>query len=275
MPQSVIEGIKQMTITIKSPEEIEKMRIAGKLAADVLEMIGPYVKPGISTGELDKICYDYIINVQKAIPANIGYHGFQHTSCISINDVVCHGIPSFEKKLKDGDILNIDVTVIKDGYHGDTSKMYIAGKPTIAGERLCKATQESLYKAIRIVKPGIRLREIGKVIQQYVESLGYSSVREYCGHGIGAVYHEDPQVLHYDGEDGGVILKAGMTFTIEPMVNTGDWRTRTMKDGWTVKTKDRGLSAQWEHTLLVTENGCEVMTLRSDEDFPRVIEHKD
>jgi methionyl aminopeptidase len=262
-----------MSITIKTPEQIEKMRIAGKLAADVLEMIESHVKPGISTGELDQICYDYIVNVQKAIPANIGYHGYQHTSCISINDVVCHGIPSFDKKLKDGDILNIDVTVIKDGFHGDTSKMYIAGKPTILGQRLCQVAQESLYRAIRLVKPGLRLREIGKVIQHYVESEGYSSVREYCGHGIGQVYHEEPQVLHYAADDGGVILQPGMTFTIEPMINAGDWKTRTMKDGWTVKTKDRSLSAQYEHTLLVTETGCEVLTLRSNEVFPRITEH--
>ena len=262
-----------MSIKLKTPAEIEKMRIAGKLAAEVLEMIEPYVKPGISTGELDKICYEHIVNVQKAIPANIGYHGFQHTSCISINDVVCHGIPSFDKKLKDGDILNIDVTVIKDGFHGDTSKMYIAGKPTVAGEKLCQVTQESLYEAIKIIKPGIRLKEIGKAIQKYVDKFGFSSVREYCGHGIGEVYHDEPQVLHYDADDGGVILKPGMTFTIEPMVNTGDWRTRTMKDGWTVKTKDHGLSAQYEHTILVTDNGVEVLTLRSNENFPRVIEH--
>lgn len=264
----------RMAIRIKTADEIEKMRVAGKLAADVLEMIAPHVKPGISTGELDKICHDYIVNVQKAIPANIGYHGFQHTTCISINDVVCHGIPNFEKYLKDGDILNIDVTVIKDGYHGDNSQMYIAGKPTVTGQRLCDVTQQSLYEAIKIIKPGIRLREIGKTIQKYVESFGFSSVREYCGHGIGEVYHDEPQVLHYDADDGGVILKSGMTFTIEPMVNTGDWRTRTMKDGWTVKTKDHGLSAQYEHTILVTDHGVEILTLRSNEDFPRTIEHK-
>ncbi|WP_392560449.1 type I methionyl aminopeptidase [Orbus mooreae] len=263
-----------MVIRIKTKDEIEKMRIAGKLAADVLEMIAPYVKPGVSTGELDKICHDYIINEQKAIPANIGYHGYKHTSCISINDVVCHGIPSFEKKLKDGDILNIDVTVIKDGYHGDTSQMYIAGKPTVTGQRLCEVTQQSLYEAIKIIKPGMRLREIGKTIQKYCESFGFSSVREYCGHGIGEVYHDEPQVLHYDADDQGVVLQAGMTFTIEPMINTGDWRTRTMKDGWTVKTKDHGLSAQYEHTILVTETGVEVLTLRSNEDFPRIIENK-
>ena len=262
-----------MAIRLKTAEEIEKMRVAGKLAAEVLEMIEPYVKPGISTGELDKICYEHIVNVQKAIPANIGYNGYQHTSCISINDTICHGIPNFEKIVKDGDILNIDVTVIKNGYHGDTSKMYIAGKPTIAGDRLCKVTQESLYKSIRLIKPGVRLREIGKAIQKYVESFGYSSVREYCGHGIGEVYHDEPQVLHYDADDDGVILQPGMTFTIEPMVNIGSWQTRTMRDGWTVKTKDHSLSAQYEHTVAVTETGVEVLTLRSNEDFPRVIEH--
>lgn len=262
-----------MSITIKTAEQIEKMRIAGKLAANVLEMIEPYVKPGVTTGELDQICYDYIINVQKAIPANIGYHGYQHTSCISVNDVVCHGIPSFDKKIKDSDILNIDLTVIKDGFHGDTSKMYIANTPPILGERLCRITQQSLYKAIRLIKPGLPLRIIGKTIQQYVESHGFSAVREYCGHGIGEIYHEKPQVLHYDADDGGIILKSGMTFTIEPMVNAGHWKTRQMQDGWTVKTKDRSLSAQYEHTLLVTDNGCEVLTLRSDEDFPRIIEH--
>lgn len=264
-----------MSIKLKTAEEIEKMRIAGKLAAEVLEVVGAHVKAGVSTGELDKVCYEHITQVQKAIPANIGYHGYQHTSCISINDVVCHGIPDFNKKLKEGDILNIDITVIKEGYYGDTSQMYIVGKPTIAGERLCKVTQESLYEAIKIIKPGIRLREIGRVIQKYAHSFGYSSVREYCGHGIGNVYHDDPQVLHYDADDNGVILQAGMTFTIEPMINTGDWRTRTMKDGWTVKTKDHGLSAQYEHTLLVTDDGVEVLTLRSNEDFPRIISHNE
>lgn len=263
-----------MTMTIKTANDIEKMRIAGKLAADVLEIIEPYVKPGITTGELDKICYEYITKEQKAIPANIGYHGYQHTSCISINDVVCHGIPSFDKKIKDGDILNIDVTVVKDGWHGDTSKMYIAGKPTILGKRLCDVTQQSLYKAIGLIRPGIRLREIGKIIQKYVEEHGFSSVREYCGHGIGTGYHEEPQVLHYNADDGGVVLQPGMTFTIEPMINSGDWRTRTMKDGWTVKTRDHGLSAQYEHTLLVTEDGCEILTLRHDETIPRILKHK-
>lgn len=260
-----------MAIKIKTAEEIEKMRIAGKLAAEVLEMIEPFVKAGVSTGELDKLCYEHIVNVQKAIPANIGYHGFKHTLCTSINDVVCHGIPSFDKLLKEGDILNIDVTVIKDGYHGDTSRMYIVGKPTVLGQKLCDVTQQSLYEAIKVVRPGARLREIGRAIERYVHQFGFSSVRDFCGHGIGNVYHDEPQVLHYDAEDNGVVLKAGMIFTIEPMINSGTYQVRTMKDGWTVKTKDRGLSAQYEHTILVTETGAEVLTLRSDEDFPRVL----
>ena len=205
------------------------MRVAGRLAAEVLEMIEPFVKPGVSTGELDRICNDYIVNEQHAISACLGYHGFPKSVCISINEVVCHGIPDDEKLLKDGDIVNIDVTVIKDEYHGDTSKMFIVGKPTILGERLCKVTQESLYLALKMVKPGIRLRTIGAAIQKFVEAEGFSVVREYCGHGIGRVFHEEPQVLHYDADDGGVVLQKGMTFTIEPMVNSGDYRIRTMK----------------------------------------------
>jgi len=262
-----------MAITIKTPEEIEKMRVAGRLAAEVLEMIEEHVKPGISTGELDRLCHDYIVNTQKAISASLGYHGFPKSVCISVNEVVCHGIPSDHKILKDGDIVNIDVTVIKDGYHGDTSKMYLVGKPTIQGERLCRVTQESLYLALRMVKPGIRLRTIGREIQKFVEAQDFSVVREYCGHGIGKGFHEEPQVLHYDADDGGVVLQAGMAFTIEPMVNAGDYRIRSMKDGWTVKTKDRSLSAQYEHTLVVTENGCEIMTLRKDDTIPALLTH--
>lgn len=262
-----------MAIKLKTAEEIEKMRIAGKLAAEVLDMIEPFVKSGVSTGELDKLCYEHIVNVQKAIPANVGYHGFKYTSCISVNDVVCHGIPSFEKILKEGDILNIDVTVLKDGYHGDTSRMYIVGKPTILGRKLCEVAQQSLYEAIKIIRPEIRLREIGRTIENYTKAFGFASVRDFCGHGIGDVYHDEPQVLHYDSNDNGVILKAGMTFTIEPMINSGTWQVRTMKDDWTVKTKDHGLSAQYEHTLLVTETGVEVLTLRESEDFPRFINH--
>ncbi|MDN6632178.1 MAG: type I methionyl aminopeptidase, partial [Enterobacterales bacterium] len=193
----------------------------------------------------------------------------------SVNEVVCHGIPSDEKILKNGDIVNIDVTVIKDGWHGDTSKMFIVGEPTILGERLCRITLESLYLALKMVKPGIRLRTIGAEIQKFVESHGFSVVREYCGHVIGEVFHEEPQVLHYNADDGGVVLQKGMTFTIEPMVNAGDYRIRTMKDGWTVKTKDRSLSAQYEHTIVVTDNGCEILTLREEEtDLPRVIVHE-
>ena len=262
-----------MAITIKTPEEIEKMRVAGRLAAEVLEMIEEHVKPGISTGELDRICNDYIVNTQKAVSASLGYHGFPKSVCISINEVVCHGIPSDERILKDGDIVNIDVTVIKDDYHGDTSKMFIAGKPTILGERLCRITQESLYLALRMVKPGIRLRTLGREIQKFVEAQDFSVVREYCGHGIGKGFHEEPQVLHYDADDGGVVLQAGMAFTIEPMVNAGDYRIRSMKDGWTVKTKDRSLSAQYEHTIVVTENGCEIMTLRKDDTIPAILTH--
>ncbi|MGL5566531.1 MAG: type I methionyl aminopeptidase, partial [Plesiomonas sp.] len=203
-------------------------------------------------------------------PAPLNYHGFPKSTCISVNEVVCHGIPG-EKVLKDGDIVNFDITVIKDGYHGDTSKMIIVGKPTILGERLCRITQESLYLSLKMVKPGVRLREIGKAIQKFAEAEGFSIVREYCGHGIGAEFHEEPQVLHYDADDGGVILREGMTFTIEPMINAGKRQVRLMGDGWTVKTKDRSLSAQYEHTILVTADGCEILTLRSDESLPRVL----
>ncbi|HBV38999.1 MAG TPA: type I methionyl aminopeptidase [Erwinia sp.] len=260
-----------MAITIKTPEEMAKMRVAGRLAAEVLEMIEEHVQPGVSTGELDRLCHDYIVNTQKAVSASLGYHGFPKSVCISVNEVVCHGIPSDDKILKDGDIVNIDVTVIKDEYHGDTSKMYIVGKPTIQGERLCRVTQESLYLALRMVKPGIRLRTLGREIQKFVEAQDFSVVREYCGHGIGKGFHEEPQVLHYDADDGGVVLQAGMAFTIEPMVNAGDYRIRSMKDGWTVKTKDRSLSAQYEHTIVVTETGCEIMTLRKDDTISAIL----
>ncbi|WP_034949441.1 type I methionyl aminopeptidase [Erwinia oleae] len=262
-----------MAITIKTPEEIEKMRVAGRLAAEVLEMIAEHVVPGVSTGELDRLCHDHIVNTQKAVSASLGYHGFPKSVCISVNEVVCHGIPSDDKILKDGDIVNIDVTVIKDEFHGDTSTMFIVGKPTIQGERLCRITQESLYLGLRMVRPGIRLRSIGREIQKFVEAQDFSVVREYCGHGIGRGFHEEPQVLHYDADDGGVVLQPGMAFTIEPMVNAGDYRIRSMKDGWTVKTKDRSLSAQYEHTIVVTENGCEIMTLRKDETLPAVLTH--
>lgn len=255
-----------MAISIKTEEDIQKMRIAGHLAAEVLGIIEPYIRPGVSTGELDRICHSHIVEKQQAIPACLNYHGFPKSICTSVNDVICHGIPSDEKTLKEGDIINIDVTVIKNGFHGDTSKMFIVGKPTIQGARLCKVTQESLYLALKMVKPGIRLRTIGQAIQNFVEQHHFSVVREYCGHGIGQVFHEEPQILHYDADDGGVILQKGMTFTIEPMVNTGDRRIRTMKDGWTVKTKDRSWSAQYEHTLAVTDDGCEILTWRKEEE---------
>jgi methionyl aminopeptidase len=250
-----------MKIILKSTADIEKMRQAGRLAADVLDMIGPYVKPGVSTEALDKVCYDYIVEVQKAIPANVGYKGFPKTICTSVNNVICHGIPSPSKVLKEGDIVNIDVTVIKDGWHGDTSRMYYAGQPTVLAKRLVDTTYEAMWKAIRIVRPGAFLSDIGHAIQTYAEGFRFSVVREYCGHGIGQVYHEDPQVLHYGQPGSGPRLEVGMTFTIEPMINAGARHTRLMPDGWTVVTKDHSLSAQWEHTIAVTDSGFEVLTL--------------
>ncbi|WWO99912.1 MAG: type I methionyl aminopeptidase [Candidatus Dasytiphilus stammeri] len=263
-----------MNVIIKKPEEIEKIRIASHLAAEVLEMITPYVKPGITTSQLDSICHDYIINTQHAISACLGYRGFPKSVCISVNDVVCHGIPNDRQVLKSGDIVNIDVTVLKDNYHGDTSKMFIVGgNTTLNAKKLCQVTQKSLYLALQIIKPGIRLRMLGREIQKYVESQNFSVVRDYCGHGIGKNFHEEPQVLHYDAFDNGIIFQPGMIFTIEPMVNAGSYKVRNMKDGWTVKTKDHSLSAQYEHTVLVTENGCEILTLRKDENIPRYIRH--
>ena len=257
-----------MAISIKTPAEIEKMRVAGRLAADVLEMIGPHVKPGITTGELDRICHHYIVDVQHAIPAPLNYNGFPKSICTSVNHVICHGIPSDTKVLKDGDIINIDITVIKDGYHGDTSKMFCVGEVPEHARRLIRVTQECLYKAIEIVRPGCTLGDIGHIIQQHGEANHYSIVREYCGHGIGRVFHEDPQILHYGRPNTGMALVPGMTFTIEPMLNAGTRFTKlSRKDGWTVTTQDRRLSAQWEHTLAVTDTGCEVLTRRSDEVF--------
>ncbi len=250
-----------MKISLKSPADIEKMRVAGRLAADVLDMIGQHVKPGVSTEALDRICYEYIVDVQQAIPANVGYKGFPKTICTSVNNVICHGIPSPAKVLKDGDIVNIDVTVIKDGWHGDTSRMYVAGQPSVLAKRLVDITFESMWKAIRIVRPGITLGDIGHAIQQHAESHRFSVVREYCGHGIGQIYHEDPQILHYGQPGTGPRIEQGMTFTIEPMINAGARHTRLMPDGWTVVTKDHSLSAQWEHTIAVTSDGFEVMTL--------------
>ena len=253
-----------MAVSIKTAEEIEKMRVAGKLAADVLTMIEPHVQAGITTEELNQICHDYIVNEQQAIPAPLNYHGFPRSICTSVNHVICHGIPS-EKKLKDGDIINIDITVIKDGYHGDTSKMFQIGKPSILAQRLCRVARESMFIGIEMVKPGIRLGDIGHAIQTYAEKENFSVVREYCGHGIGQVFHEDPQVLP-DGTPGtGLELKAGMTFTIEPMINAGKRHVRQLPDGWTVVTKDRSLSAQWEHAILVTDSGYDILTLREEE----------
>ncbi|KPY38752.1 Methionine aminopeptidase [Pseudomonas syringae pv. primulae] len=253
-----------MTITLKTPEDIEKMRIAGRLAAEVLEMIGPHVKPGVTTEELDRLCHDYIVNEQQAIPAPLNYKGFPKSICTSINQVVCHGIPG-EKPLKNGDTLNIDVTVIKDGYHGDTSKMFHVGTVPVWAERLSQITQECLYKAIEIVRPGTKLGDIGAVIQKHAEKNGFSVVREFCGHGIGKVFHEEPQVMHFGEAGTGIELLEGMTFTIEPMINQGKADTKILGDGWTAITKDRKLSAQWEHTILVTADGYEIFTLRSDD----------
>lgn len=253
-----------MAITIKTDDEIEKMRVAGKLASDVLVMIEAHIKPGITTDDLDKICHNYIVDVQDAIPAPLNYKGFPKSICTSVNNQICHGIPS-SKKLKKGDIINIDITVIKDEYHGDTSKMFFVGKPTAPAKRICEVAHKALYLGINMVKPGIKLGDIGHVIQTHVESNYASVVREYCGHGIGKVFHEEPQVLHYGKPDTGIELKEGMTFTIEPMVNLGKRHIRTMPDKWTIVTKDRSLSAQWEHTLLVTKNGFEILTLREEE----------
>ncbi|MEJ2142017.1 MAG: type I methionyl aminopeptidase [Gammaproteobacteria bacterium] len=255
-----------MSISIKTADEIEKMRVAGRLAAEVLEMIEPHVLPGKTTDELDKICHDYIVNEQKAIPAPLNYHGFPKSICTSVNHVICHGIPG-EKRLKKGDIVNIDITVIKDGYHGDTSKMFFVGEPSIQARRLCKISQECMYLGIEMVKPGIKLGDIGHAIQVHAEANNYSVVREYCGHGIGKEFHEEPQVLHYGSPGTGITIEQGMTFTIEPMINAGKRNVKLMKDGWTVVSKDRSLSAQWEHTILVTADGHEVLTRRQEEDF--------
>ena len=248
-----------MPVTIKTPGEIEKMRVAGHLAGEVLKMIRPHVQPGITTEELDQICHDYIVNEQQAIPAPLNYRGFPKSICTSVNHVICHGIPG-NKKLKNGDAINIDITVIKDGFHGDTSKMFFAGEPAIAGKRLARISHECMKIGIDLVRPGIHLGDIGHAIQQHAESLNCSIVREYCGHGIGRGFHEDPQVLHYGKAGTGMQLETGMTFTIEPMVNAGKRYTKLLPDGWTVVTKDHSLSAQWEHTILVTETGHEVLT---------------
>lgn len=255
-----------MTVSIKGSEEIEKMRVAGRLAADVLHMIRPHIRPGVTTEELNTLCHDYIVNEQQAIPAPLNYHGFPKSICTSVNHVVCHGIPN-NKALKNGDILNIDVTVIKDGYHGDTSKMFFVGEPSIAAKRLAKICHECMRLGIEMVRPGIRLGDIGHAIQRHAEAHNYAVVREYCGHGIGRQFHEEPQVLHYGVPGTGLMLETGMTFTIEPMLNAGKRHVKLMPDQWTVITKDRSLSAQWEHTILVTGDGFEVLTKRPDDEI--------
>lgn len=256
-----------MTVSSKTADKIVKMRVAGKLAADVLMMIGQHVKAGVTTEELNTICHDYIINVQQAIPAPLNYRGFPKSICTSVNHVVCHGIPTDKKVLKNGDIINIDITVIKEGYYGDTSKMFIVGEGSVLAQRLIQVTQECLYKAIALVKPQCRLGDIGAVIQKHAESHRFSVVRDYCGHGISDVFHEEPQIVHFGYAGTGMALVEGMTFTIEPMINAGSYHTKLLPDGWTAVTKDHKLSAQWEHTLLVTATGVEVLTARPEEDF--------
>ena len=252
-----------MTVTIKTADEQDKMRVAGRLAADVLDMIADYVKPGVTTGELDRICHDYITDVQGAIPAPLNYRGFPKSICTSVNHVVCHGIPG-DRRLKAGDAVNIDVTVIKDGFHGDTSRMFFVGKPGIQAQRLAEVAFESMWLGIEELAPGKHLGDVGAAIQHHVEKNRFSVVREYCGHGIGRVFHEDPQVLHYGSPGTGMELRAGMTLTVEPMVNAGKAPVKLLPDGWTVVTKDHSLSAQWEHTVLITETGHEVLTLGAD-----------
>jgi methionyl aminopeptidase len=255
------------SVIVKSVAEQEAMRRAGRLAADVLDMIGAHVVPGVSTEELDRICHDYIVNVQQAVPAPLGYRGYPKSICTSVNHVVCHGIPG-DRRLKQGDVVNVDVTVIKDGFHGDTSRMFSVGKIPPHVQRLVDVTCEAMWLGIRAVRPGTRLGDIGATIQRFVESNHYSVVREYCGHGIGRGFHEDPQVLHYGTAGTGLELRPGMTFTIEPMVNAGRREVRLLPDGWTVVTRDHSLSAQWEHTILVTDSGHEVLTLGASEHPP-------
>jgi methionyl aminopeptidase len=254
-----------MVVHIKQPEEIQKMRVAGRLAADVLDFIAPHVRTGITTGELDRLCHEYMVKVQNTVPAPLnyappGYQPYPKSICTSVNHVVCHGVPG-DKKLKLGDIVNIDVTVIKDGYHGDTSRMFYVGQPSIQAKRLCDVTYECMWLGIDTVRPGAYLGDIGSAIQTHAEQNGYSVVREFCGHGIGARFHEEPQVLHYGRSGTGIRLEPGMTFTIEPMINAGKPDIRQLADGWTIVTKDHSLSAQWEHTVLVSGSGYEVLTL--------------
>lgn len=249
-----------MSIIIKTAEQIEKMRIAGALAAEVLDLVGEYIKPGVSTKKLNDICHQHIVEVQGGIPATLNYNGFPASICTSINQVICHGIPDDKKILKDGDIINIDVTVIKDGWFGDTSRMYFVGEPKQRAKRLVDVTYQAMKRGIEMVKPGVRLGDIGATIAEFAHKNRYSVVREYCGHGIGQSFHEKPQVLHYGTKGHGVVLEKGMTFTIEPMINLGKRHTKLLADGWTVVTKDRSLSAQWEHTIAVTDDGFDILT---------------
>lgn len=258
-----------MTAVLKNAAEIAKMRLVGRLAAEQLTMIEPYIKPGVTTGELDRICHEYTLNVQDAIPAPLNYRGFPKSICTSVNHVVCHGIPSDSKRLKDGDIINVDVTLRKDGFHGDTSKTFLVGRPGVLAKRLARVAQECMYLGIRQVRPGNRLGDIGHAIQQHAEKNRFSVVREYCGHGIGRIFHDAPQVLHYGEPGTGMVLQPGMTFTIEPMVNAGKRFVRLLPDQWTVVTRDRRLTAQWEHTILVTEEGYEILTHRPDDTLAR------
>ncbi|MFV5482481.1 type I methionyl aminopeptidase [Acinetobacter towneri] len=252
--------MRALKVSIKSEQDIEKLRISGRLAAQVLQMIGEHVKPGVTTEYLDDLCHDYIVNTLKVIPANVGYHGYTKTTCISLNEVVCHGIPSSKTILKDGDIINIDVAVIKDGFYGDTSRMYYVGQVKPEAKKLVDTTYEAMRAGIHAVKPGATLGDIGYAIQSVAHREGFSIVREYCGHGIGQVYHEQPSVLHYGQPGQGLVLKKGMVFTIEPMVNAGKARVKELKDGWTVVTTDKSLSAQWEHMVAVTDTGFEVLS---------------
>lgn len=249
-----------MTVTIKNAAEQDKMRVAGRLAADVLDMIGEHVQPGVTTDQLNDICHKFILEVQDAIPAPLNYRGFPKSICTSVNHVVCHGIPG-DRKLKVGDAINIDITVIKDGYHGDTSRMFFVGKPGVQAQRLADVAFEGMWLGIEELAAGKRLGDVGAAVQKHVEKNRFSVVKEYCGHGIGRVFHEDPQVLHYGTAGTGLELKAGMTLTVEPMVNAGKASVKLLPDGWTVVTKDHSLSAQWEHTVLITETGYEVLTL--------------
>ncbi len=255
-----------MGVTIKSTEDIEKMRVAGRLAADVLRMIEPHVKPGVTTRHINDICHDFMVDQQLVVPAPLNYRGFPRSICTSVNHVVCHGIPA-DKKLKNGDIVNIDITAIKDGFHGDTSRMFMVGKPSIQGQRISRIAYECMKIGIEMIRPGICLGDIGHAIQQHAENNNCSVVREYCGHGIGKAFHEDPQVLHYGKPGTGLKLETGMTFTIEPMVNLGRRHVKLLPDDWTVVTKDHSLSAQWEHTNLVTDTGYEILTLHPDYGF--------